>query len=211
MLFKMNTPQDQLCGAAIHPFIVMNGVKFNYLKHIIDFMYQGEIKVIDSDLEGVLALGESLRVKGLCSVKLRPKIGLNESKERSNSPVTPQQKKSTSVEPKTTPDYIKDSSKAPPINNTLPTEEMDVNTSQEEPKNYSKVKLDALAETKSVTQNVNNGTKGRTSEDREKVIKESPLKKFKVNPPPLVIRKSVSIYFLIKVYIVVFYSKTFIF
>lgn len=68
-----------LNGSFIHPIVVMNGIKYNHLKHIIDFIYQGEIRVLDSDLEGVLALGESMQVKGLCSVKLRQKLSQTEN------------------------------------------------------------------------------------------------------------------------------------
>lgn len=62
-----------LYGTILQPYIVMHGVKFQHLKHVVDFIYQGEIRVLDSDLEEVLALGNTLQIKGLCSVKLRPK------------------------------------------------------------------------------------------------------------------------------------------
>lgn len=203
----MNNCLDQLF---VHPFIVMNGVQFNYLKHIIDFMYQGEIKVIDSDLEGVLALGESLRVKGLCSVKLRQKVGLGEPRtlERSNSPLTSQSQKQVSPsESKKTSDNLQKVPVVSLTSNSLSSEDVNVNTtkevnsSQEEPKNYSKVSLDALSENAALTQNVNNGTKTELKNDekrlRESCLRGQPIKlkykKFKVNPsPPLVIRKNVS-------------------
>lgn len=54
-----------------HPFIFLNGVRFVDLKCILHFMYHGEVKVIDKDLPTVLALGETLQIKGLSSVKLR--------------------------------------------------------------------------------------------------------------------------------------------
>lgn len=88
-MFKSNSGTsgiNGLCGSVVHPFIVMHGVKFQHLKHIIDFMYQGEIRVLDSDLEGVLSLGESLQVKGLCSVKLRPKCTSQSSETNTNIP-----------------------------------------------------------------------------------------------------------------------------
>ncbi|KAJ8922680.1 hypothetical protein NQ315_007712 [Exocentrus adspersus] len=59
---------------AQHPVILLNGSKLNHLKHILEFMYQGEVRVLDVDLEGVLALGESLRVKGLSSVKFKQQM-----------------------------------------------------------------------------------------------------------------------------------------
>lgn len=63
-----------------HPMIILNGIKFNHFKHILEFIYQGEVKVLDVDLEGVLALGESLQVKGLSSIKLKHKISSEEPK-----------------------------------------------------------------------------------------------------------------------------------
>ncbi|XP_076256478.1 uncharacterized protein LOC143193924 [Rhynchophorus ferrugineus] len=54
-----------------HPFILLNGVRFTDLKYILHFMYHGEVKVVDTDLPSVLALGETLQIKGLSSVKLR--------------------------------------------------------------------------------------------------------------------------------------------
>lgn len=104
-MFKINTSVPQLPGSLIHPFIVMNGIHFIHLKHIIDFMYQGEIKVLDSDLEGVLALGESLQVKGLCSVKLKQKIGLNNEVKSTEQSVSPLQQ--------TTPSKMHDQSMFP--------------------------------------------------------------------------------------------------
>ncbi|KAJ8953798.1 hypothetical protein NQ318_006645 [Aromia moschata] len=57
-----------------HPIIVLNSIKFSHLKHILEFIYHGEVKILDEDLEGVLALGESFQVKGLSSVKIKHQI-----------------------------------------------------------------------------------------------------------------------------------------
>ncbi|KAH1027854.1 protein bric-a-brac 2 [Dendroctonus ponderosae] len=54
-----------------HPVIFLNTGRFTVLRQIVHFMYHGEVRVADKDLPDVLALGESLRVKGLSSVKLR--------------------------------------------------------------------------------------------------------------------------------------------
>ncbi|KAJ8927187.1 hypothetical protein NQ314_020463 [Rhamnusium bicolor] len=76
-MFKMH-------GSVQHPFIILNGIKFNHLKHILEFIYHGEIKILDTDLEGVLTLGESFQVKGLSSVKLKHQITpQNESRSAS--------------------------------------------------------------------------------------------------------------------------------
>lgn len=71
-MFKQNL--DAHFPGSTTPFIIMNGVNFTHLKHVIDFMYQGEVRVVDSDLEGVLTLGESLQVRGLCSLKMNEKF-----------------------------------------------------------------------------------------------------------------------------------------
>ncbi|KAL1505614.1 hypothetical protein ABEB36_005138 [Hypothenemus hampei] len=61
----------QLHGNNQYPIIVLNGVRFNDLNYILHFIYHGEVKVLDKDLANVLALGETLQIKGLSSVKLR--------------------------------------------------------------------------------------------------------------------------------------------
>lgn len=61
-------------GKEIHPVIIFHEIKYAHLKHIISFLYQGEVKVLDTDLEGVLSLGEKFQVKGLSSVKLKNKV-----------------------------------------------------------------------------------------------------------------------------------------
>ncbi|VEN34310.1 unnamed protein product [Callosobruchus maculatus] len=68
---------DSQVGHVFQPYIVLTGVKFEHLKYILDFMYTGEIKALDKDIEEILALGEKLKVKGLCSVVLREKISIN--------------------------------------------------------------------------------------------------------------------------------------
>lgn len=44
-------------------------MKHSDLKQIIDFMYRGEVKVLESELDSLLAVAESLQVKGLSSVR----------------------------------------------------------------------------------------------------------------------------------------------
>ncbi|KDR16421.1 uncharacterized protein LOC110832614 [Zootermopsis nevadensis] len=52
-----------------HPIIIMNGMKFIDMKLVIEFMYRGEIKVLEAELEGLLAAAETLQVKGLSNVR----------------------------------------------------------------------------------------------------------------------------------------------
>ncbi|CAG7818345.1 unnamed protein product [Allacma fusca] len=56
-------------GTTPHPVIIMNGLKFEDIKSIVEFMYKGEVKVCESDLEGLLATAESLQIKGLSNVR----------------------------------------------------------------------------------------------------------------------------------------------
>ncbi|PSN31569.1 hypothetical protein C0J52_15950 [Blattella germanica] len=52
-----------------HPVIIMNGMKFVDIKLVIEFMYRGEIKVLETELDGLLAAAETLQVKGLSNVR----------------------------------------------------------------------------------------------------------------------------------------------
>lgn len=58
----------------VHPVIKFYDMKLSNLIQIIQFIYQGEVKVLDIDLEGVLNLGEKFQVKGLSSVKLKHQV-----------------------------------------------------------------------------------------------------------------------------------------
>ncbi|XP_060531134.1 broad-complex core protein isoforms 1/2/3/4/5-like [Cylas formicarius] len=76
----------QIHSNVTQPFILLNGIRFRDLKYILHFMYHGEVKVLDKDLPNVLALGQSLQIKGLCSVKLKdmpdhesPRPNINQS------------------------------------------------------------------------------------------------------------------------------------
>ncbi|KAJ8984428.1 hypothetical protein NQ317_012491 [Molorchus minor] len=46
-----------------HPIIFLNGIKFKHLKCIMEFIYHGEVKVQDEDLEEVIVLGKNLKIK----------------------------------------------------------------------------------------------------------------------------------------------------
>lgn len=64
----------------------MNGVKFLNLKQIIEFMYHGEVKIMEEELESLLALAETFKVKGLSNVRnkkiVRNEENGNETKKR---------------------------------------------------------------------------------------------------------------------------------
>ena len=48
-----------------HPLIYMRGIKSNLLVAIIDFLYHGEAKVLQDDLDPFLALAEEFKLRGI--------------------------------------------------------------------------------------------------------------------------------------------------
>lgn len=54
-----------------NPLIVLNGMRFNDVKQLVEFMYRGEVRVQSEDIDSLLCLAESLQVKGLCNVRTK--------------------------------------------------------------------------------------------------------------------------------------------
>jgi tramtrack len=52
-----------------HPIIILNNMNHLHIKSLLEFMYKGEIKVIESELECFLQTAEVLQVKGLCNIR----------------------------------------------------------------------------------------------------------------------------------------------
>ena len=48
-----------------HPLVYLRNIKFIELKKILDFMYKGEVIILQEDLESFLNTAEDLKVKGL--------------------------------------------------------------------------------------------------------------------------------------------------
>ena len=48
-----------------HPLLYLNGVKYQELLSVLNFMYQGEVNVAEEELNSFLAVAEELKVKGL--------------------------------------------------------------------------------------------------------------------------------------------------
>ena len=48
-----------------NPFIYLRGVSYNDLQCLLDFMYHGEVRVAQEDLNSFLAIAEELQIKGL--------------------------------------------------------------------------------------------------------------------------------------------------
>lgn len=76
-------------------------MKYNDVKQVIDFMYRGEVKVLEADLESILAVAESLQVKGLSTVRNSyEKQDVSQTSEQSitETPTPDQTKEITSVQ-----------------------------------------------------------------------------------------------------------------
>ncbi|TRY64330.1 hypothetical protein TCAL_16633 [Tigriopus californicus] len=62
---RMLKEQIIASGLSANPYVYLRGVKFSDLSSILDFMYQGEVNVAQSELNSFLAVAEDLQVKGL--------------------------------------------------------------------------------------------------------------------------------------------------
>jgi len=50
-----------------HPFIYMKGIKFEYLKVIVDFVYKGEAFIVAEELDNFLEAAQELQITGLAT------------------------------------------------------------------------------------------------------------------------------------------------
>ena len=48
-----------------HPLIFMRGVSFEEMVAVVDFLYNGEVNILQEHLDGFLAIAEDLKLKGL--------------------------------------------------------------------------------------------------------------------------------------------------
>jgi hypothetical protein len=70
-----------------HPLLYLKGVKQTDLQAILNFMYHGEVTVLQEDLTSFLGVAEELRVKGLTSEpKMKPTSEPSASDEKSSLP-----------------------------------------------------------------------------------------------------------------------------
>ena len=73
-----------------HPIIYMRGLKSKDLLAIIDFIYHGEAKIRQEDLDGFFTIAEELQLKGLTGPN---NVNLNETNEFKKPIMTKQKKK----------------------------------------------------------------------------------------------------------------------
>ena len=65
-----------------HPFVFLRGVDHHHLLLILDFMYLGEVSVLQKDLPAFLRTAEDLQVKGLIEkVDLVQEEAINEQSQ----------------------------------------------------------------------------------------------------------------------------------
>jgi len=57
-----------------HPLIYLKGVQLSDLKSLIEFIYFGEVKMRESDVQTFLKLSEELEVKGLSGIFIQPEV-----------------------------------------------------------------------------------------------------------------------------------------
>ncbi|XP_059089216.1 zinc finger and BTB domain-containing protein 14-like isoform X2 [Tigriopus californicus] len=65
VLLRQNAAMGVAGFSHPHPLVYLRGVSYEDLKHIIDFMYYGEVNVAQDDLQAFLQVAEDLKVKGL--------------------------------------------------------------------------------------------------------------------------------------------------
>jgi len=61
-----------------HPLIYLKGVRYRDLFSIIRFIYFGEVKIRESDLQNFLKLSEELEVKGVSGIFIQPEVPVTE-------------------------------------------------------------------------------------------------------------------------------------
>ncbi|XP_046488187.1 uncharacterized protein [Neodiprion pinetum] len=100
-LFKHHT--------AKHPVVILNGIKCEDLQMIIKFMYHGEIRVQETELDDLLAAAETLQIKGLSNVRNKYEKGEIQSQNVKKNSVPPQE---NNTRKKVAPQVLDNSRKA---------------------------------------------------------------------------------------------------
>jgi len=68
-----------------HPLLYLRGVKFSDLLSVLNFMYHGEVNIVQEDLNSFLSVAEDLKVKGLTSQTQSAGLHTEQIKSISNS------------------------------------------------------------------------------------------------------------------------------
>ena len=82
------------------PLLFLKGVKFSEIVSILNFMYEGEVTVVQDDLNSFLSVAEELKVKGLTkqeSLGLGGAVKLNTTEKKEKPEMFPPLKRARSV------------------------------------------------------------------------------------------------------------------
>jgi len=60
-----------------HPLLYLKGVKYEELVLVLNFMYHGEVSIVQEDVNSFLAVAEDLQVKGLTQMIHKPLLDTN--------------------------------------------------------------------------------------------------------------------------------------
>lgn len=64
-LEKLFDATNSLNSLIMHPVIILQDIKHEHLEALLDYMYVGEVNILQADLEGLIRAAECLKIKGL--------------------------------------------------------------------------------------------------------------------------------------------------
>ena len=53
-----------------HPLIFLRGLKSKYLEYVVDYIYKGEVEILETDLNDFLCIAEEMELKGLAGTSI---------------------------------------------------------------------------------------------------------------------------------------------
>ncbi|CAB4056902.1 unnamed protein product [Lepeophtheirus salmonis] len=70
----------------MHPLIYLRGINFNHLELLISFMYHGQVRVLQDELEDFISIAKELKINGLSNDS--PLMKKNQSQPTSSASTT---------------------------------------------------------------------------------------------------------------------------
>ena len=95
LLRALNEDDHQAGGIQNKQLIFLRGISYHQIQAVLDFMYNGQTKVRDTELDTFLAAAEELQVKGLTNSNNGP----SSSGSETNNLLAPAKKRHHSPEP----------------------------------------------------------------------------------------------------------------
>ena len=68
-----------------HPLLYLRGIKFSDLLSVLNFIYHGEVNIVQEDLNSFLSVAEDLKVKGLTSQNKSREINVRQTQDSPTS------------------------------------------------------------------------------------------------------------------------------